>query len=278
VSAQRSFVSIGGKGANQAVAAARAGGSAVFVGSVGDDDVGHAALERVRHAGVDVQWAVAAAGRSTGTAHVTVDARGENTIVVDAGANAVLAPDALRAEQFESAAVLLLAMEVPDPVLIAAAEEARRRSIPVVLNPSPWRPLPAALRAAVSILVVNEDEFAELGGTTGRDTAGLLAAATAIALPAILITLGADGVIVIDTGAEEPVVHVPSPAVTAVDTTGCGDAFAGAVAARLARGEGVSVAVAFAAGYAALAATAEGAQSSYPSLTQYEAWKSAPAR
>lgn len=272
VPARRTFASVGGKGANQVVAAALAGARAVFVGSVGNDDEGRGALRAIADKGVDVRGAVATEGHPTGTAQVTVDARGENTIVVDPGANAALAPGDLRAEQFEGAAVLLLAMEVPDPVLVAAAGEARKRSIPVILNPSPPRPLPAALRTACSVLVTNQDEFADLGGCPGQDTPSLLAAASSIGIPVILVTLGAEGVIVIDTRADEPVVRVPSVSVSPVDTTGCGDAFAGAVAARMAIGETLSEAVSFAVGYAALAATVEGAQSSYPSRDEYEAW------
>ena len=260
------FSAPGGKSANQAVAAARCGARVRFVGAVGADDTGRAAVGELARAGVEVDWVIEADGQPTGTAYVTVDAHGENTIAVAAGANGVLGPDALNCEQFDGAAALLLALEVPDAVLLAAAATARQKSIPIIVNVSPLRLFDHALLAAADILIVNASEFAALRAETPLD------------VPVVLVTRGGDGVDIVEAALRERVSHVPSVPITAVDTTGCGDAFAGALAARLAARDCLVGAVEFAAGYAALVATRRGAQISYPAAAEYEAWRAKASR
>ncbi|WP_165314263.1 ribokinase [Agromyces protaetiae] len=272
VTARRSYRMPGGKGANESVAAARVGADVVFVAAVGDDEQGRSALRSLAELGVDTSWAVERSGALTGTASITVDASGENTIVVDAGANATLAPDALRPEQFEGAAALLLTLEVPDPVMVAAMREAKAHSVPVIFNPSPLRAHDRELVLGTDILVVNEDEFRALASPDGADDTALRRAAEALGVPVVVVTCGSRGVIVVDRTAGAEVAPVPSIAVTALDTTGCGDAFTGALAARLAAGDELSAAVGFATSYAALVATRRGAQASYPDLPTYETW------
>lgn len=201
----------GGKGANQARAAARAGASTTFIGAVGDDP----AAERVLSSLSDVRLRVTTVPGPTGTAVITVDGRGENTIVVIPGANAALslADDDRRA--IADADVLLLQLEVPIPVVLDAARTARHAGTTVMLNPSPVRDLPAELWSMVDVAVVNQSEADEL-------------ASLRIQVPTIVTTLGADGARIRGPFGD---VRVDGLGVDVVDTTGAGDAFTGALAA-----------------------------------------------
>jgi len=227
----------GGKGANQAVAAARRGAAVMMVGRVGRDPAGEAQRSALAAQGVDVALVATTAQAATGSAFVTVTPDGENAIVVAPGANAALtAADVEAAGVFiSSAAVLVVQLEVP----IAAVERAAELAGPattVVLNAAPISVLPPSLLSRVGVLVLNEHEAAALldqpaGGVAAASEAA--AALLARGPRAVVVTMGPDGAVAAEAGS---CIHVPAPAVRVVDTTGAGDAFVGAMAASLAAG------------------------------------------
>ena len=240
----------GGKGANQAVAAARLGASVTFVGAVGDDPFGDDALRELADEGIDVS-AVARVDAPTGVALIVVDASGENQIAVASGANAeVTVPAASFA-----GAVVLLGHEVPDAAVIAGAEAGGR----VILNPAPAREIPPRVLAAHPILTPNASEAAQLTGERDPEAAARALAARSHA--PVLVTLGAEGALLLDGGAVE---RLPAPAVDVVDTTGAGDTVNGALAAELAAGRELPDAARFALTAAALSTRAEGARGGMP--------------
>ncbi len=217
-----SFATIpGGKGANQAVAAAKAGGRCAFVGAVGQDVFGKALRDHLIDAGVDVARLRTVPGPS-GVALIAVDANAENLIVVAPGANATLTRlDVQDRMVIEAADVLLCQLEIPLPTVAQAATAARSAGTIVMLNAAPARPLPPELLAAVDVLIVNEHEAASMPGILET-------------VPHVVMTLGARGAAYYSrTGAG---ITVPAPRVPAVDTTGAGDAFAGALAVAWAEG------------------------------------------
>ena len=212
----------GGKGANQAMAAAAAGADVAMVGAVGDDDAGRAYLQRLQAAGVDTSAIAVLDDEPTGTALIVVGDGAENSIVVVPGANGRVADAALAAvEEMTPDDVLLVQLEIPLETVSAACERAAARGVRVVLNIAPYADLPAAVIQVADPLVANEHE-AQLLGHTGATPRSRL------------VTLGAHGAVWDDLGL--PAVEVPDGEV--LDTTGAGDAFCGALAAALARGEG----------------------------------------
>ncbi|MFE6970378.1 ribokinase [Isoptericola sp. NPDC057653] len=261
----------GGKGANQAAGAARAGGADTsFVGAVGRDDAADLLLASLRRAGVrtDLVWRLDVA---TGTALITVSPDGENAIVVAPGANSRLAVERPQAERIAAADVVLAQLEVPLDVVLAAARE-RRAGVPLVLNAAPSRALPDALWDAVDVLVVNEHEAADLAGDLEADAVAdpeALGAALLRRVPAVVITLGGAGSLVARRGT--PPVRVPAHRVEAVDTTGAGDVFCGVLAAGIARGEDLAAAARLAAAAGALAVTRRGAQDAVPAASEVAA-------
>ena len=260
----------GGKGANQAVAAARLGRAVAMVGRLGQDADGAELRGALEAAGVDHELVRGLDGVPTGVALITVDPAGENVIVVSPGANGRLdaagvdeAAGALRA-----APVCLLQLEVPLDAVTRAAELARGV---VVLNPAPARDLPRALVRAVDVLVPNRSELALLVGAEEEpeDLAGVAALARTIEGPrSVVVTLGAEGALLV-TGAGE--VHVPAVAVRPVDTTAAGDCFCGALGDALARGDDLEAAARWAVRAAAVATTRHGAQPSLPTRAEVEA-------
>ncbi|MFF0319158.1 ribokinase [Nonomuraea angiospora] len=253
----------GGKGANQAVAAARLGARVALLGRVGADGHGRLLRESLERDGVDLGHLRDTAAAS-GIAMIAVGPRGDNSIIVAPGANARLTEgDVLDAAPLlRSAPVVSLQLEIPLPAVLAAARLARR----AVLNLSPALPVPDELLALCDPLVVNEHEAALLLGAPGepeRQARELLA----LGPRSVVITLGADGAVVAEDGVVQA---VPSPRVAAVDTTGAGDAFTGALAWRLAAGEPLTEAAAFAARVGAAAVRRPGAQDSYPTMAEVE--------
>lgn len=242
----------GGKGANQARSAARAGASTVFVGAVGGDDAAATVLDSLAGAGVDVSHVARVPG-STGFANVTVDAAGENHIVVVPGANAevVVGDDARRA--IAAADVLLLQLEIPMTAVVDAARAAREAGTVVLLNPSPVQDLPDELTASLDAVIVNRDEATALADVVRR-------------VPLVVTTLGGDGA---RASGPDGDVEVPGFAVDVVDTTGAGDAFAGALAAHWHLPPGERLRRANAAG--ALTTTAAGAAAA-PSAAEIDAF------
>jgi ribokinase len=251
VLASSHLTSHGGKGANQAVAAARLGADVRFIGAVGDDGAGVSLADELRREGIDTDLVQAVRGPS-GVALVTVDRRGENTIVVGRGANAHVRIDADERAALADADVVLCQLEIPMTAVTAAAEASRGVFI---LNAAPARPVPSTTLGLVDVLVVNQHELVTLAGSPEPS------AARSLGVPTVVVTLGARGAQII-TGSD--VGFVPAPVVEARDTTGAGDTFCGALAASL--DEGLDVFEATARGVVAgsLATTGIGARTAMP--------------
>jgi ribokinase len=268
----------GGKGANQAVAAARLGARTALLARVGDDAYGRLLKDAQRAAGVDTAG-VLVGGAPTGVALITVDPSGDNSIVVSPGANARLTPADVAAADglLGGARVVSVQLEIPLETVLEVVRRLRPGTR-FALNASPVVPLPTGLLTACDPLIVNEHEARALLGARIRGGDGepgaWARALLALGPRSVVITLGADGALV----AEEAVVArggapmmVPSPRVAVVDTTGAGDAFTAALSWRLAVGEDLPAAAAFAARVGAVAVTRHGAQESFPTMSEVQA-------
>lgn len=243
----------GGKGANQAVAAARLGARTYLVGLIGDDDFGRAARQELEAEGVGTQW-LGTGDAPTGVASIVVDEAGENCIAVASGANSAL--DRARvlhalAAVPDTDAVVVTSFEVPEEAVLAAAEGAHSRGWPLVVNPAPARPLPGGLLPRTALLTPNEHEV----GVLATDPVDLLQQG----LAALAVTCGAAGV---DVRTASEAWHQPAFGVEVVDTTGAGDAFTAAAATALARGHDLRDAMKIAAAAGALTTQGRGARSS----------------
>jgi ribokinase len=268
------LVNLGGKGANQALAARRLGGEVRMIGCVGDDADGRRIRESLTAAGIGVEGLVATADAATGTALITVDAQGRNQIAVAPGANHSLTID--MAEPFAAsiawADVVACQLETPLPVVRWALGEARRHEVATILNPAPVQPLDPDILSHVDFLTPNEHEAARLTGLavdsleSAREAAGRLLASGA---GAVLITLGEGGVLACHG---YTAIHFPAFSVEVVDTTAAGDAFNGALALGLAAGGTLEQAIPLASAAAALACTKRGAQDSLPGRAEVEAF------
>jgi len=251
----------GGKSANQAVAAALIGAESHLVARCGGDAAGTEAVESLRETGVHVDAVTPGVG-AQGMAFISVRPDGENTIVVVPGANAELRAQDCPAELLERADWVLLSLEVPLETVLETAARARAAGTKVALNASPLPEQEVALRD-VDLVIVNAGEAAEL--TSRAPTAGDSSAqdpAAGLDVDTLIVTRGAEGASIYQSNATP--VHVPGIPVNAVDTSGCGDAFAGALLGRLTCGDTLETAATTAAQFAASAATRFGAQSSYP--------------
>jgi ribokinase len=254
----------GGKGANQAVAAASQGSAVTFVGAVGDDADGARSLAHLRARGVEVGGVQSLRGTPTGSAVLVVADDGENLIVVDPAANAALAEDWVSDQVARCRPDVVVAqLEVPLGCIRAAAEASTARYF--VLNPAPMpsdRDGLEPLLAQCDVLVPNRPELARLSGVGSITTVeDVDRCAATLGFPGVLVvTLGADGAAVYGPGGTERLALVPAPEVDVVDTTGAGDAFCGVLADRLARGLGIVAAVEEATRLAALSTTVRGAQ------------------
>lgn len=260
--------SAGGKGANQAAAAARLGARTALLARVSDDAFGQLLLEAQHAAGTELRHVLVEKGARTGTAMIVVGPDGDNTIVVSPGANARLSPADVRAarEVVAASAVVSLQLEIAPETVRTAVETAAECGTRVVLNPSPApETLDARLLTAADPLVVNEHEAALLSGLTAGTPADQARALRERGARSVVITLGGEGALVVDAGAP---VHVPGVKVEAVDTTGAGDAFTGALALRLARGATLEDAARFAVRVGAASVTRPGAQPSYPTAEE----------
>jgi ribokinase len=253
----------GGKGANQAAAAGRLGPGVRMVGRVGEDSAGDRQLAALADAGVDVGRVQRTPGVPTGSATIPVeDGTGENLIVVVPGANGALTGADVDVEPVRRADVLLLQLEVPmDTVYEAAAASGGT----VVLTPAPPRPLPDELLALVDVLVPNEHELVQLNDAAAgaRTPAELVALARGISGPVVVVTLGSRGALLVRRNGSPALLQAPPP-VDAVDTTGAGDCFCGALAQALASGADLPDAVRFAVTAAALSTTGPGARGALP--------------
>jgi ribokinase len=260
----------GGKGANQAVAAARCGGEVTFVARVGKDAFAEEAIEGFKQAGINTRFIVHDNRYPSGVALIFVAADGQNSIGVASGANGCLSPaDVRRAEPaIGSADLLLIQLETPLDTVGTAIKLAAKHRLSVILNPAPARELPDSLLRHVSILTPNEHEAELLTGIKVTDNRTALHACKKLhsrGVKTVIITLGARGAFISDsTGGR----RMPGFKVKALDTTAAGDIFNGALAVALAEGKSNSAATQFASSAAAISVTRKGAQSSAPSRSE----------
>lgn len=276
---------MGGKGLNQAVAAARAGASVAMIGRVGDDQAGSRLRTRLRSEGVD-DTRIAVDGQTpSGAAFITVDDNSENAIVVSPGANATLGVDHIDAAAaiIERARVVLVQFEVPMTAVAAAVELAGGT---VIVNPAPAQPLPDPVLERAEIIIPNRSELATIAGGAipetepevmaqastltarwGHDPTDGTSTGTAASERLIVVTLGAEGVLLVSADDSH---HFAARAVEAVDTTGAGDCFCGSFAARLALGDEVDDAIRWAMTAAAISVTRPGASDSMPTADEVE--------
>jgi len=261
----------GGKGANQAVAAARAGGRVSFIGCVGRDQFGGQAVAALKRAGVNLRH-LRRRHAASGVALICVGADGQNSIAVAPGANAQLLPaDLVRARTaFQDASILLLQLETPLATVTAAIRQAAQWGLPVILNPAPAQPLRDELLRRVTLLTPNETEAEQLTGVKVANEAGARRAARALhrrGVKAVLITLGVRGALLSDGSTLE---LLPAFRVRVVDTTAAGDIFNGALAVGLAEGMSLPAAARFASAAAAISVTRLGAQPAVPTRREIE--------
>ncbi|MCL6548575.1 MAG: ribokinase [Alicyclobacillus sp.] len=264
----------GGKGANQAVAAARAGGQVAMVAAVGEDAFGEALVASLRQSGVRTDGVVRKPGPS-GMAFITVDAAGENTIILSQGANGRLTPDDLRAMEgvWGDADVILTQNEVPWETTRFVLEQAHRRGIRTVFNPAPAFAVPDDALSWVDVLVVNETEAEVVSGLPVSGTDSARAAAERLlarGAGAILVTLGEHGSLYVGRGGQT--LYTPAFSVRVVDTTAAGDTFIGAFAAAGGAEDTLADALRFASAASAVAVTRQGAQVSIPERAEVEAF------
>ncbi|MET6996980.1 ribokinase [Chitinophaga defluvii] len=260
------FMNPGGKGANQAVAVARLGGEVSFISKVGNDIFGKQSSQLFEEEGISTRYLLADAGEPSGVALITVDAHGENSIVVASGANANLLPKDLEAalNEIAGAGILLMQLEIPMETVHFAAKYAASLGIKVILNPAPMNTLTPELLQHVHIITPNSKEAEMLSGIPVNSIADARKAATLIAgmgVKNVVITMGAQGALILEDGRFE---EVPARPVEAVDTTAAGDVFNGALAVALSEGKTLAEAVQFACQAAAISVTRLGAQSSIP--------------
>jgi ribokinase len=268
------YKGFGGKGANQAVAAARLGANVTFVGCVGADDFGGAIREQLAKEGVGITHLGTDPERPTGTAAILVDDAGENAIVGVPGANLGLTADDVEkvAEILRSSSIILAPCETMIETITAAFRIAHDAGRMCILNPAPVRELPDELLRMVEIIVPNETELRMLTGRSTETLDEVIAATELIRNrgPAVVIvTLGSRGAVLIDAAGSN---HMPGVPVTAVDTSGAGDAFCGALVAALAEGTPLFEAARKANIVAALSVTRPGTQASYPRRNEIVGW------
>lgn len=266
----RSFATfVGGKGGNQAAAAARLGASVAMIGAVGADAFGEAILASLAADGIETGFVRRLGGEGTGVAVPVVFDDGSNLIYALPRANLALAPADIEAARavIEAADVLLVQFEVAPEATLAALRIARAAGVRTILNPAPVAPHPGEVFALADLLVPNEVEAAALSGAAGAPLETQAAALRALGPSAVVITLGERGALI---ESDSGVRRVPAPRVEAVDTVGAGDAFCGALAVRLAAGGPLEASAAYACRAAALACTRPGAAASLPSFDEVE--------
>jgi ribokinase len=260
----------GGKGANQACAAAKLGGKTAMLGMVGDDTAGRTLMDSLRLAGVDVSAVAATDQAPTGTAIIQVDRSGGNCIVVIPGANAFCGKSHIEARRdlIKSHDIVLLQMEIPPDATFAAAELAAGYGKTVILNPAPAPgAIPDAVFAYLDYLIPNETELEKLSGLPVADAGSARAAARRLfgrGVKNLLVTLGSQGALLIGGGGAGPILSSPAPKVAAIDSTAAGDTFVGAFAVALSEAMPLDAALSFANRAAAISVTRPGAQPSMP--------------
>ncbi len=266
VPGEKFFMNAGGKGANQAVAAARLGGEVLFLATTGNDPFGKQMLSHLKKERININYVRTIPGKATGVAMITVNSRGENMIVVVPGANASLSPADVNdiLHELDDISIILMQLETPLKTVEYLASLGKLKSKTVILNPAPAMSLPAGLWQDISVLTPNRQEAALLSGIPVRDIDSAVRAARFLLMKgpqAVVITLGNQGALLCNARETE---HIPVPQVPVVDTTAAGDTFNGALAAALAEGKPLKEAVSFANNAAALTVQKPGAQPSIP--------------
>ena len=259
----------GGKGANQAVAAARLGASVSMLGRVGRDNFGSYLLENLESNNVDTRL-VQRDDASTGTATIIVDSNGQNSIVLSAGANGKVSDADVRTASFPDFNLLLLQLEIPIETVLSAARRAKESGLRVLLNPAPARPLPEELISLPDFLLPNEIELSLLTNQTVNDIPSAEKASKILlgrGAQTIILTLGANGALIVT---KEMTRHIPPFKVNVVDTTAAGDAFIGGFASALLQNKSLEEAVRYGCACGALATTRFGAQPSLPTREEVE--------
>jgi len=268
------FVQIaGGKGANQAVAAARQGARITLIACVGDDAYGLQSLAGLKQDGIDTSYIATIPDCATGVAGILVDDQGNNSIVIAPGANAKLSPAHLESAAIRNAQLLICQCETPVATIQAAMQIAHQHGVKVVFNPAPAIPLPDELFNLVSYLIVNETEAHQLSGLAVTDTNSAKTASQQLlsrGVQCVLVTLGDQGVCITT---QHQFHHIAAVKVSVVDTTAAGDTFVGAFATAIGRGLNELEAATEAQYSAALTVTKLGAQSSIPHLDDVEKFK-----
>lgn len=262
----------GGKGANQAVAAERAGAETRFIACVGQDAFGERIIRQLGASGVPSEGVLREPSRLTGVALIVVDQAGRNQIAVSPGASRSLTPRHLEAQaaSFDWADVVLMQLEIPQETVARGLRMAKERGKLTILNPAPARLLPDGLLGLADILTPNEKEAAALSGLPVFDPESAVAGGEQLLLTGcgvVVITLGWQGAVMVRAGEQK---HFPAPIVQVVDSTGAGDAFCGAMAAALADGRGLEEAVRWGNAAGALACTVVGAQEAMPTREAIE--------
>ena len=254
----------GGKGANQAVAAARQGASVAMVGRVGNDSFGPELVDNLKANNVDTTHVQTDTQAATGTAIIVVDAHGQNSIVLSPGGNGKVSPADISQLPFSAHKLLLLQLEIPVETVLAAAQRARESGVRVLLNPAPARSLPDELISLPDFLVPNESELSLLTNQPVNDISSAESAARTLlerGVQNVIVTLGANGALIVN---KDVIKHISSFQVDVVDTTAAGDAFIGGFASALLQDKSLEEAVRSGCACGALAATKFGAQPSLP--------------
>ncbi len=262
----------GGKGSNQAVAAARLGAQVTFIGRIGEDMFGQMALDVWEKENMDTTHVIRDADHPTGVATILVDDAGENMIVVASGANWRLSPqDVERAEAaIARSHVLLAQLETPLETVVRALQVARQHGVQTILNPAPGQPLSQDVLALVDIITPNQTEAEIIAGVSSRDAESAALALREHGANTVVLTLGSKGVLLCDENGTQrfPAFKVE----TVVDTTGAGDAFNGGLAVALAEAQPLADAIRFASAAAAISVTRPGATDSLPTRQEVGAW------
>ena len=264
--AREMFDNPGGKGANQAVSAAKLGGDVVLLGSVGNDAHGKALLDSLSHAGVCTDYIRISDTASSGAAYICISDNGENAIVANPGANALVTPDFVREHEalFDKAEYCVLQLEVPLETVRTTVALCRAKGVKIIFNPSPLCPLEDDLLRGIDYLVPNEHEIADLIGKKHADISDsdYIAFAESRGVGSMVVTLGKNGCLLVDT--HRQVSRFPASHHKPVDTTGAGDTFLGAFTAALSQGFAIEKAIAFATQASGIAVTRYGAQQAMP--------------
>lgn len=256
----------GGKGANQAVAAAKLGSLVKMVGRVGNDPFADELLEAISIEKLDSTYVTRDPNEPTGVAFIAVDQDGQNSIIVAPGANASVSPEDVQAAEsaFIGAAVLLIQLECPLPAILRAIDLAKKHQLQVVLNPAPGQELGFDILSKVDFLLPNQSELALISGE--QELSRAIDNMRELAFGAMVVTMGGEGVLVVDATSE---IQIPALDVRVVDTTAAGDAFAGAFAVALTEGYGLFDAARWGIIAGAIAVTRAGAQPSLASRAEF---------